>query len=649
MNPENRVDQRRLSRVRPLRLLVFVSVVMVVAAIYLPGLSGPFIFDDTSNIVENPAIHMSSLDWDSVADAATAYGEGFPHRPVSTVSLALDYRLWGDGPFGYKVSNLLVHLITFALIFLLARQLFSLAGHRTGTRDGFWPALAVASLWAIHPLQVSTVLYVVQRMEMLAALFVVLSLLAYVAGRTRLQSGIAGGWWWIAAAGASSLLALFSKETGALAPFFMLAVELLVFRFSTASPQAARLLKIGFGAFVVGALLLYSLWMVPEFVFGDRFLKREFAWDERLLTQLRVLPMYLGWILLPAIDQYLFYYDHFQHSLGLFDPITTVLGGLLLVGVLAVAWLLRRRAPLVAFGIVWFFVAHALTSNLVSLELVFEHRNYLALFGVLIAVAGGIQSAGSWRAGWLAPVLSVALIVGLSALTSIRSATWGDEMTLGLHHVQVNPLSERAGLDMAELYLGNDDWSPAGTPFLTSAIKQLERVAKLPNARTTADQALIALAAQRDESTPDAAWNRLIRKVHQRALNAADYDAIYNLVQQRYLGLGIDDRRLWQLHAALCRRNDIPAQIHARFGYYAALVLEDNARATSAFLRAKEILESEQGDAAPLTQALEESGVSLIEGVKPCDNSMRLSGSALAKLRRLQSGRPQGVEHPSGT
>lgn len=501
---------------------------------------------------------------------------------------------------------------------MLARNLLRRTGDGVDQKRGFWSALAIAGLWAVHPLQVSTVLYVVQRMEMLAALFVVLSLLAYIGGRKRLQSGAPGGWWLLAAATGSTALALLSKETGVLAPFFMLAVELLFFRFVAATPKAVRFLKLGFCVVAGGSLSLYFLWMVPEFIFGDHYVKREFSWDERLLTQLRVLPMYVGWILFPAIDQYLFYYDHFPYSEGLFEPVSTLLGGLFLVALLVVAWLLRRREPIAALGIIWFFIAHALTSNIVSLELVFEHRNYLALFGVLLAIFGGarvlqLQS----RRKQVLSVIAVSILFGFGLLAAIRSATWGERMNFALYHVDINPWSERAGLELALGYLGRADIR-RGLPFLLQAREEMERIADLPTSGPIADRGLIILAATLDEPLPHEYWQRLIRKARDRALGRNDHDAIYDLVQQAEQGLELSEAYLWRLHQVLCDRSDIPYEIHEQFGHYANKVLDDPKRATSAFRRALELLSDEREKQKALKESLQEQGISLVENIGSC-------------------------------
>lgn len=617
-----------------------VALVALTALIYYPGLSGAFIFDDTHNIVKNPAIHMTSPDWQSVAEAATAYGNRFPHRPVSTISLALDYWLWGDQPFGFKVTNLLIHLATFIVILLLARQLFQLSVGRGDNSDGFWPALVIAGLWAVHPLQVSTVLYVVQRMEMLAALFTVLSLLAYVAGRKRLQSGSSGGWWLLVAAGFATILALFSKQTGALAPFFMLALEVLLFRFQTVRPVDARVLKLGFGLVLVAALAGWLFWLLPTALSPDAYVHRNFSLDERLWTQLRVLPMYLGWMLFPATDYYLFYYDHYLHSIGPFQPITTLLGGLFLAALLATAVIVRRRAPLVALGIVWFFIAHSLTSNVVSLELVFEHRNYFALMAVLLAVVGSLQALASKlpsaSSSMLTGAVPLALVAGLCALTLIRAATWGDPMNLATHHAHINPDSSRAGLDLAELYLDWADGQPT-SPFMNMARARLEKIARLPGAPTTADAGLIVMAAKygemidseadengrtglREETKADAAWRRLFDKMkHNSALSNNDYDAIFSLVQSRNEGWPLDDARLWRLHDIMCRRDAPPTILYVRFGYYAALTLNDMARATSAFRKALDLLADKPEQQNALKEAISAAELELAPNIAACE------------------------------
>src|SRR5690606_22938843 len=134
--------------------------------------------------------------------------------------------------------------------------------------------------------------------------------------------------------------------------------------------------------YVVGlaiAVLVFVLQVLPAAMHPSAYLGRDFTLGQRLLTQLHVLLVYLGQIVLPWPDRLLFYYDNFPVSRSLLSPVSTLVGLVVLVIMGAGAWLARARWPLVSLGIGWFFVGHALTSNVWPLELAFEHRNYLAL------------------------------------------------------------------------------------------------------------------------------------------------------------------------------------------------------------------------------------------------------------------------------
>src|SRR5690606_579132 len=109
-----------------------------------------------------------------------------------------------------------------------------------------------------------------------------------------------------------------------------------------------------------------------------------FTQGQRLLTQLWVLGFYLKLILLPRLADLSLFHDDIA-ALHHFD----VLGAALLAGFAAALYLmirLRRKAPLCAFALAWFLIAHALESTFLDLELVFEHRNYLAALGPLMVL-----------------------------------------------------------------------------------------------------------------------------------------------------------------------------------------------------------------------------------------------------------------------
>jgi hypothetical protein len=351
-------------------------------ATYWPGLTGGFIFDDMAAIVQNDRLHAQHLDAESVLRAARSFeagGSGWQSRPLPMASFAINHALGGLNPRGYKLGGLLVHAVNALLVFLLLRSVLTLP--RLGLESWAVPASGVlALLWAIHPLQVSTVLYVVQRMETMSLGFVLLALLAYLHGRRRQLAG-ARAWPWLLACVPLVILGLACKETALLFFGYAFVLEFALLDFAASNPAAQRNWRIAWAGAIVLALALFAFVVAPHYWSTPDF-ERDFGSAQRLLTQLRVLPMYLGQILLPLPSHMVFYYDQIQPSRGWLSPMTTLYGGLLVVVLLSCALALRKRAPLVCLGILWFFTAHALTSNVLVLELAEEHRNYFAILGV---------------------------------------------------------------------------------------------------------------------------------------------------------------------------------------------------------------------------------------------------------------------------
>lgn len=569
-------------------LVAFVLLLLITSLVYWPGLSGDFLFDDFPNIVTNPLVHMQSLDVASLRRAALAYQPGEIGRPLATLSIALNWYLGEKDAWGYKLVGLGMHLLNIWLIFLLARRLLTLAGNAPWSR---WAPFAIALFWAIHPLQVSSVLYIVQRMEILSLTFVLLGLLAYLRGRTQQIEG-RRGWSWLLAAIVLSSLGLLSKETAILFPAYFLALELTVLGFAAASTSTAQGLRWTYAVGAIGAVLLFALVVFPHYAMPEYFSGRNFTWDERLLTQLRVLPMYLGQILLPLPSTMTFYYDNLVVSQGWLSQPTTLLGGLLLAALLASAIWLRRRMPLYALGILWFFASHMLTSNVIPLELVFEHRNYFALFGIALAFAELFHHlpVADTR---LKPLVAAATLIGLAGLACIRSATWGDPFTLALDLAQRNPQSARASSDLATLYVSMSDSSP-DSPFFGLAAAEFERGSRLPSASGLPEQGLILMHAIVGQPVKDEWWISLIHKVETRPISPQDAMAITGLLQQRYQGIELDDRRLSEALQALLDRGSQPPSAYARAGDYALAYLHDEALANRMFVAA---IEKSQNDA----------------------------------------------------
>ncbi|NCF29829.1 MAG: hypothetical protein GWP69_20830 [Gammaproteobacteria bacterium] len=315
------------------------------------------------------------------------------------MSFALNYYFAGErfDRFAFKLTNVVIHVLNGLLVYWLSVLLLRryAGGARPPSTQAGWSAmhaylpLLVAALWLLHPIQLTSVLYVVQRMTSMSAFFVLAGLLLFVVGRNRLESGRGHGLTWMFAGLAGGVgLGFLCKQNSILLPFYAFLVELFFFRHEVL-PQAARRRLYGFYALTVAlpAVVAVVGLVVAWDAIAQGYLYRDFTLWERLLTQSRVLFFYLGLLFFPHIRAFGLYHDDFALSTGLLDPWTTLLSVLLWAGLVGLAlWGVRRRA-LWSFALLWYLVGHSLESTFVSLELVFEHRNYLPSFGILFATA----------------------------------------------------------------------------------------------------------------------------------------------------------------------------------------------------------------------------------------------------------------------
>jgi hypothetical protein len=552
------------SRIPAAALLI--ALLALTTVVLGPALSGGFLFDDYPVFVENPVIHVHGWHWQAWLSVWTWSHDNI-QRPLAMLSYAFNYSL-GGSTWGFKALNLTVHLLNSVLVWLFVRYLLAAAwpAGTTETRvqklrlTNYW-AFGIAAAWATHPLQVSAVMYVVQRMELLGFTFTLLGLLVYWHARANQQAG-KRAWPWFVLCGLVMCIGYLAKETLVLLPGYTLLLELTLLRFATLQPSATRKLKIIYAAGCVTAGLVIIGYLLPHYAAPINYTERNFTAWQRELTQLRVLPMYLGWCLCPLPSQLHFYYDNYAASTGLLSPPSTLLGGLLILGLLALAIVMRKRRPLLALGIGWFFVAHALTSSPIALELVFEHRNYPALLGVLLAAADLLWLAIYRLRFRIAAVLAMIFIISLCFQTILRAATWGNPLQLGLELTQDNPGSPRADLDLARRYLAMSGDNP-NVPLYDMGIKELERAAALSSSSITPEELLLIQSANHSGLNSQPWWESIKQKLQYRSMGPETYLALNSLLQAR-LGnnVNIDVQQLSQAYAIAISRNPGRVSLH---------------------------------------------------------------------------------------
>jgi len=196
-------------------------------AVYGCGISAPFVFDDLPTIEDNPSI-VSLWPLRGSSDGA---GPLRPPRDFSTrgrplvnLSFALNYRAGGLDPRGYHFVNVVLHVFAAMLLFAVIRRTLELPyfGGRFASVAGFL-AVAVALLWAVHPLLVDAIEYVTQRTELTVSLCYLATLYASLRYFTALTSRSRAAW--LLTAAVACLAGMASKEVMVTAPVVVLLFE----------------------------------------------------------------------------------------------------------------------------------------------------------------------------------------------------------------------------------------------------------------------------------------------------------------------------------------------------------------------------------------------------------------------------------------
>ncbi len=564
-------------------VVVILAAMAAIVCAFAPGLSGSFIFDDYPTILHEARIHLDRFSWDGLKTAAFAFHpEGGLPRPLANASFALNHLAAGGlDPFGFKLTNLALHLVN-ALLLGAWLRLLLLATGRPPDRATM-AAAAIALLWAIHPLQVSTVFYVVQRMEMLWVTFALASLLAYSHGRLQQIRGESQGLGSLGLAAAAFILGFSAKESAALIPFFLVALECLVFRARAVDPRWAKAWRLGStSGIVIGVLSIAGLF-AKVLSNPMAYATRDFTLVGRLLAQLEIVPGYLGLILAPRVDRMTFYYDH------LVAPSTAdagvIVGGGLLLALITAAAMLRHKRPLFALGSAIFLFGHLLTSGPLPLELAFEHRNYLPIAGVLLALYGLLPtSVGQIPLRQSIAALCIG-VVGLGGLTAIRAATWSNPVVLAQSLVDMNPTSTRAAMDLGEQYMLAAARDPE-SPWYPKALAEFERASLLPQGSIMGEHGLLLLNADFGLEADPAWWARLERKLSSGTLRPQDLDALTGLVEQLAQGVPLDGRSLSRVTLIVARRRQLAPELLALYGQEAFKAAGPEGPAPELFSRA---------------------------------------------------------------
>ncbi|MGN6094521.1 MAG: hypothetical protein ACTHOL_19395 [Luteibacter jiangsuensis] len=556
--------------------LALALILLATAAVYWPGLYGTFFFDDHPNIVDNKGVQPASFSITSLTAAALSSPSSEFKRPLASLSFAMNYLATGLSPFWFKLTNLLIHLANGVLVYLLTTRVWRLGWPAARKESTRLAGLLITAAWLLLPINLTAVLYIVQRMESLANLFVLLGLLGYLYARSEMLQGRKRLGLACASLLGGTAIGLLAKETAVMLPLYAAMLEYLVIR----RGRRDKRIDLLFLLILVVPLVAGSLWLWPRIFGADNWEHRDFTLSTRLLSESRVVVDYILWTVFPTPRALSFYHDDFVISQGLFAPATTALSILALLFLVASGVMLRKRNPTYALGVALFVGSNLLTGTVLPLELVYEHRNYFASIGLVMALASiagiGTAPANDTEArGRLGAILFVVFIAYFGVQTCLTAMSWGDPLKMAAEIAWRAPKSPRAQYELGRTYIIYSRYD-AKSPFVALAYPPLERAAALPGASILPLQAMIYLNGRLHIPAKDAWWDDMVRLLRSRRPGIEDESSLISLTQCLRSGLcDFSPERLLDAYQAALSHPEPSGRLLGAYGDFAWNTLRD--------------------------------------------------------------------------
>lgn len=461
-------EQKSMSeRITKTALLPIFLIIVFGSILYSNTLNVPFYFDDTDNI-KNPALRFDEISFEKITGAV--FEGTLKERPVSNISFALNYYFGGYRVQGYHAVNIAIHLLAAVFLYFLIRATLALPANREKFKAKSEIAFFATLLWLVHPLATQSVTYLVQRMNSLAAMFYVLSLLLYVEARNRQQRRerrrlASPPWMWFLLSGCTGLLAIGAKEIAATLP-----IMIFFYEWYFLQDLSWKWIRKKF-AWLIGVVLgfcflaFFYLGKAPWQVLFSDCSGRDFTAYERLLTQFRVVIHYISLLFYPNPERLTFDYD-FPLSTSFLSPPTTLfsfVGIVLLIVFIIVA---ARSERLFSFCVLWFLGTLVIESSVICLEIIFEHRTYLPGMFFLLLVVATAYRFGKNR--YLITGLFVCVAMLFAYWTHERNGVWQDTIGFWQDSVSKSPAKSRPYNNLGESYTRSKDYVLAEKNFKLS-------------------------------------------------------------------------------------------------------------------------------------------------------------------------------------
>jgi tetratricopeptide (TPR) repeat protein len=431
----------------PLALGTLLLLAAAVSAVYAGAVHAPFIFDDRTAIIENPSIVRL---WPPVGDAASRGPLNAPplaptaRRPLPNLTLALNYRLGGLDPAGYHVVNIVLHVLSAAVLATIVRRTLGLPYFGTLRSVAGPLGLAVALAWALHPLNSEAVVYVTQRTEILVALFYLTTLwaaLRYWSARARTSRAA-----WLGVATLACLAGMNSKEVMVSAPLAVLLYERTFLVESLRATRRSWPLYASLASTWI-VLLLLSAFGVGGLSDPRNYISPLVWW----MTQAKVLFLYLKLAVWPH-PLSIHYAPAYLRSFAAAWPWVAA-AALLAIATVALVW--RRPAARFVVVVMVLVLGPTLVVPLPKM-MAAERRMYLPLAGLMaLAIVGGYRRLRPAPMSGAVVAFSVAMIA-LGLATMRRVAAYDTAVTIWQDAVRHQPADAMSHYNLGVALLDED-------------------------------------------------------------------------------------------------------------------------------------------------------------------------------------------------
>ena len=439
------------------------------------GLTGQRIWDDQYLSWQNPFIKSPLLILESFRHYLFLESFSTHYRPIQNISYLFDYCFWNTDPYGFHLTNALLHATSGVLLYFLLRKLFASLWFRNvalAVRDRAQKrmrglslaAFLIALLWSVHPVHSAAVDYISGRADSLAFLFAAAGWLLVFRARTR--NGRAARWFYFGLAAVSGLVALLSREIACV--WFAIFLGHLIF----VERNVTRRMRLG--AVIICLLLVGAYAGMRQLPVARSHPPASDGWSApvRMTLMARSLGDYTRLLFYPGnlhmertILDGTSYKDNasWRNAAGI--EYLSLLGLGTLAALLVGCFRRGNGQSLRIFGVGWFFAGYLPISNLISLNAtVAEHWLYFPSVGFLIFLAGCVIDLPV-RFRQSAVAFACLALIGLSARSVVRSSDWADEETFYTRTIASGGSSVRAAVNLAEIYSQKGDIAGAERVF----------------------------------------------------------------------------------------------------------------------------------------------------------------------------------------